>query len=84
MSVAYWVLGSDELMTQPDLQLPEGLRLTEPVSVQVATSGPEFPSSHWYRFEDDNAPAELEDKRVGLILCNQDGKPVILERVLLP
>lgn len=79
MSAQYWVLASDELITSMDPSLlPDGLRLTDPVSVQV-TAG----HGSWYRFEDDNAPPELEGERVELILGRrgrEGAKAVIIER----
>jgi hypothetical protein len=74
------VLASDELITAMDPSLlPDGLRLAIPAAIQHDPRGP----ASWYRFEDDSAPAELDGKRVELILGRQGregAKSVIIER----
>lgn len=72
MSVRYWVLVSDELMAS-DPQWPEGLR-------PVERGGTEQPGMHWWRFEDDGAPASLEGKQVELTFVRRADKVMIGSR----
>ena len=71
----YHVLVSDELMAQPDLQMPEGFRFIEP-------SGPSDDGhARWWLAEDDNAPITLEQHRVEPVFTrHHDGRVTITER----
>lgn len=85
MSASYWVLASDELLRDMDASLlPDGLRLADPAAVQNGSPGTNLPGdAHWYRFTDEDAPPDLEGKRVELILGRQGregAKTVIIER----
>jgi hypothetical protein len=86
MTASYWVLVADELLDSMDPSLlPDGLRLAEPPAEAGDALGV-YPA-HWHRFEDDNAPAELDGKRVELVLGRQGregAKSVIIERRVLP
>lgn len=80
MSVKYWILVSDELMAA-GITWPEGLRLAGPSAID------EFPDVHWHLVEDDNAPAELDCRRVELVLGRrgrEGATVVVVERRLLP
>jgi hypothetical protein len=72
--VRYWVLVSDDLINaQP----------TWPDVLRYIQAGPyEYPGMRWHMFKDDEAPADLDGKRVDLILTDVDGTPVISERRL--
>ena len=69
MAVRYHVLISDELMAMDDLPWPECLRPAE----QEPTDPARYPGMHWWLFEDDDAPAELEGKRVELTFTRASG-----------
>ena len=77
VTATYWVQVADELLETMDPSLlPDGLRMTEPV-IHAAYG------THWQQFEDDNAPDELDGKRVELVLGRQGRMPakaVIIER----
>jgi hypothetical protein len=62
MSARYHVLASDALMAMDDLRWPEGLR---PVEQEPADPG-RYPGMHWWLFEDDDAPPELDGEQVEL------------------
>lgn len=83
MSAKYWVPVSDELLRDMDPSLlPEGLRLEGPVATTRIRDG-----KTEALFEDDNAPPELDGKRVELILARrgrEGAKAVIAERRVLP
>lgn len=70
MSTRYHVLASDELMAG-ELQWPDGLRPVE----QEPTDPGSHPGMHWWLFEDDDAPAELDGKRVELTFEAIGGAP---------
>ena len=77
MPVRYYVQVADELMETRQIPWPEGLR-----PVQQVSEG-ELPRSHWHLFEDDNAPEELDGKRVELTLARrgrETGMIVIVSR----
>lgn len=72
MTVRYWVLASDELMGS-NPQWPAFLRPIEPGNY-------EQPGMRWWLFEDDEAPAELDGKRIELASTIEDGETVIARR----
>jgi hypothetical protein len=79
MAVRYYVLVSDEMMEYRQVPWPEGLR-------PVERGDNEFMGAHWYLFEDDNAPEELDGRRVGLTLARrgrETGTIVIVNREVL-
>jgi hypothetical protein len=62
--VRYHVLVSDELMNELGSDgWPEGLR---PVNRRLARPG-DYPGTHWWLFEDDNAPLEADGERFELL-----------------
>jgi hypothetical protein len=61
VSVRYHVLVSDDLMASKP-SWPTGLRPVE----QEPTDPGTHPGMHWWLFEDDDAPLELEGKNVEL------------------
>ena len=62
--VRYHVLVTDELMRLLDGdRWPEGLR---PVFRKPARPG-DYPGTHWWLFEDDNAPLEADGQRFELL-----------------
>jgi hypothetical protein len=73
MSARYWVLCSDELMSEGVSLWPAFMR---PVRRDDSSVPPDN-HSHWWLFEDDEAPAELDGKKVELIIATgqevQDG-----------
>jgi hypothetical protein len=76
----YWVLISDEVMATPDIQWPAGLQ-------PVERGASEHPGMRWWLFEDDDAPPELDGKKVELAISRgrvtEDGPdlpPHITER----
>jgi hypothetical protein len=80
MAVRYYVQVADEVMETRQIPWPEGLR-----HVQQASEG-ELPRSHWHLFEDDNAPEELDGRRVVLTLARrgrETGTIVIVKREVL-
>lgn len=84
MTARYWVLVSDELVLAIDPSLlPDGLRLSgHPAGSGTCIVTPP-PGTHWHQFEDDNAPDELDGKRVELVLGRRGRTPakaVIIER----
>ena len=85
MSARYWVLCSDELMAQPDLRWPSFIR-----PVRASEELPPDNWSRWWLFEDDDAPAELDGKRVEVTFTSTwlpaiSSEPVIgVERWLAP
>ena len=79
MSAAYWVRVSDELLAGLDPSyLPDGLRLAD-LGIRLRSE----PGSSEVLFEDDNAPPELDGKRVELILRREGSQTVIAERRVL-
>lgn len=66
-SVRYWVLVSDELMASLPLWL-DGFR-------PVKEGNVEYPGMTWHLFEDDDAPEELEGKRVEVIISRDTASP---------
>lgn len=75
MTARYWVLASDKLMAANRPWEDLGLHVIGP-----ATAPPPNPGMQWWQFEDDNAPATLNGKRVELIIERRDGKPVLTGR----
>ena len=78
MAVRYHLLMSDE-MTERQIPWPEGLR-------PVERGDSAFPGAHWWLFEDDNAPEELDGRRVELTLARrgrETGIIVIVKREVL-
>lgn len=65
MGIRYHVLVNDLLMDE-NPQWPEGFR-----PVERESAG--HPGTHWWLFEDDNAPAELEGKRVEVHFARASG-----------
>lgn len=80
MSARYWVLVSDELMAS----LPVWLHNFRPVK----EGNVESPGMTWHLFEDDDAPEELDGKRVEVIISRDTGRlgspPMITERHVVP
>ena len=72
MSAHYWVMASDELM-DADPQWPAMLR-------PVGRGGAIFHGMHWWLFEDDDAPEDLDGKEVELNLLRM-GDAMIVERM---
>lgn len=62
MAARYHVLAADDLMARADLEWPACLRPVE----QEPTDPERYAGSHWWLFEDDDAPGELNGKRVEL------------------
>lgn len=87
MSATYWVLISDELVASPGFRFPAGLRFTGPEWLQALGMYPadpeRFPGMTWRKVEDDDAPEDLEGRRVELICRLEDGEPVVSERKVL-
>ena len=65
MSARYWVLVSDELMASLPLWL-DGFR-------PVKEGNVEYPGMTWHLFEDDEAPEDLEGKRVEVTISRDTG-----------
>jgi len=78
MSAMYWVLVSDELMEKKP-PWPPGLR-----PVQAYDRHPGNPAMRWWLFEDDDAPPELDGKDIDLVFRDEDGKPVLDSRTVIP
>lgn len=79
MAARYHVRVVDEIMAQREIPWPEGLR-----PVERGETG--LHGSHWWLFEDDNAPDELDGKRVELSLARigrETGIMTITERRVL-
>ena len=79
MAARYHVLAGDEVMAQREIPWPEGLR-----PVERGEASPY--GAHWHLFEDDNAPEELEGKRVELTLARrgrETGIIVIVNRKVI-
>ena len=75
----YWVLVADELMAG-NLGSMVWPRCLRPVKRDESAS-PHATNCHWWLFEDDDAPAELDGKRVDLTLSQIGHGPVeITER----
>ena len=83
MTARYWVPVAPELLTGLDSSLlPDGLRLAD-LGVTTRT----YPGGLEALFEDDNAPEDLDGRRVELTLGRQGregAKAVIIERRVLP
>jgi hypothetical protein len=65
VAARYWVLVSDELMASLPLWL-DGFR-------PVKEGNVETPGMTWHLFEDDDAPEELEGKRVEVTISRSTG-----------
>jgi hypothetical protein len=80
MAARYYVQVADEMMETRQIPWPEGLR-------PVQRGEGDCHGSHWHLFEDDNAPEELDGRRVGLTLARrgrETGMIVIVKREVLP
>lgn len=78
MTARYWVPVSDELYVA-GISWPDGLRLAQLPEPDPHRAEPWI----WCLIEDDNAPPELDGKRVELILGRrgrEGAKAVIIER----
>lgn len=75
MAARYWVLVSDVLMEPGYAHWPPILRPVERGSIVWLV-----PGVHWWLFDDDEAPAELDGKQVELHTEWRDGQLVILRR----
>jgi hypothetical protein len=79
----YWVLVADNLMrgVSPGPEWPACLR---PVRPDDSAPPPDAYSRRWL-FEDDDAPAELDGKKVELTFCRVDNGPAqITDRQVVP
>jgi hypothetical protein len=79
MAVRYHVRVTDEMMETREIPWPEGLR-------PVEREGCDRHGSHWWLFEDDSAPEELDGRRVELTLARrgrETGMIVIVNRKVL-
>lgn len=73
MSVRYYVLASDELMDSGPAW--------PPVLRPVERAGYAAPAGmHWWLFEDDEGPAELDSSFVELTFARVNGEAVITDR----
>lgn len=73
--VRYWIQVSDDFMTgNPAFSWPTGLRPVRPDE----SAPPPQTYSRWWLFEDDDAPAELEGKKVELTFTWDGYGPVRL------
>ena len=72
MATRYYVLASDDLMAM-NLSWPACLR---PVEQLPAYQPLLHPGMHWWLFEDDDAPAELDGKNVELTFEHQVRPPL--------
>lgn len=79
MNAQYWVLISDELM-DAGLTWPDGMRVTGPPVPDQHWN----PHMHWYQVTDDNAPPELQGRRVELSFRLEGRVPVVAGREVLP
>lgn len=75
MTARYWVQIADELMAHEDLQWPAVLR-------PVEQGASEYPGSHWWLLEDDDAPEDLDGKKVDLTLSRVSDMTMIERRRL--
>ena len=67
------ILAAGQANPEMRLVFPEGCALGE-------CAGPGIAGTHWYFFDDPDAPGDLDGREVDLALARVDGKPVITSR----
>jgi hypothetical protein len=72
VAARYWVLVADELIDAHP-QFPATLRTVKRGHAEILAVHDMHPSTHWWLFEDDDAPEELNNKRVELTFLRIDG-----------
>lgn len=79
MAADYWVLVTDELMTDKAHRIDWASIELEVID----RGGYDSPGMRWWKFRDENADPGLEGRQVELTISRVDGQPVITGRRIM-